>query len=152
MIAGGGKPMPISTSDPRYVAEVIPGSIDAMATPLCAHYGVGRDAFGSKGNEFHDYGFHRSENWINLSPDSRYGTSDYSVQGSVNHAPDKNWISAFDFTPGEWGTGLNRQRMREITSRVLAACKAHDPRVGDLYEFAGTLDGSHVVTFDGAGN
>lgn len=143
--------MPINMNDPRIRAEVVPDSIAAMGPRLRAAYGVDADAFGAKGNEYHNYGFHRSENWIYLSGDSRYGTSDYSVQGSVNHAPNKDWVCAFDFTPGVWGTTENRRRMIDITTRVHDACLRHDPRVADLFEFAGTLDGAHVVTFDGNG-
>jgi hypothetical protein len=57
-------------------------------------------------------------------------------------------VSAFDFTPGVWGSAENRHRMVAITMRVHAAARARDPRLADLREFAGTEDGQTVVTFN----
>lgn len=140
--------MPISATDVRYLAEIEPAAIKTMAGPLCAAYGVGLTAFGCKGNLVHSSGYHRSYNWIVDSPDSRYRLDDYSVRQSLDTSGDRNVCSAFDFVPGPWGTADNRQRMREITGRVLAAAKARDPRLAALREFAGTLDGRNVVTFN----
>jgi hypothetical protein len=139
--------VPISTSDPRYIAEWVPSTISQIGTALRAHYGTGPNSFGAKGNTVHYSGFHRSENWIRNSPDSRYGVNDGSIKGSLNISQDRNAVSAFDFTPGSWGTHENRTLMVEITKRVHEAAKANDGRLRDLYEFAGTLDGSTVVTF-----
>lgn len=139
--------MPINTNDPSYLAEFVPASIDAMALPLRNAYGVGPGAFGAKGNEYHDSGYHRSRRWVLLSPDSQYGTRDYSVQSSADHGGSDDAVSAFDFTPGVWGTPDNRAKMITITTRMRAAARANDPRLADLREFAGTEDGTHVVTF-----
>lgn len=140
--------MPLSPSDPYYVAEITPASIAAMERPLCSAFGVGLDAFGAKGNTVHTSGYHRSRQWILNSPDSRYGSSDYSVTQALDKSGDQRWVSAFDFTPGVWGSADNRAKMRQITGRVYAAAKARDPRLSDLREFAGTLDGVNVVTFN----
>jgi len=140
--------MPINMNSPYIRAEVVPQSINDMGTRLKAHYGVGADSFGSKGNEYHDYGYHRSRKWILLDPDSRYGTSDYSVQTSRDNGGDEDWNRAFDFVPGVWGTQENRRRMIEITTRVYNAAKARDPRLKNMREFAGTLDGKNVITFN----
>lgn len=139
--------MPISPRDPFYQAEFTPDSIAAMAAPLRAAYGVGADSFGSKGNVFHDSGYHRSRRWVLLSPDSEDGASDYSVQLPADRGGNGDAVSAFDFTPGEWGSPDNRAKMIVITKRLRAAARANDPRLADLREVAGTEDGSHVVTF-----
>lgn len=141
----------LNPNDPHYRAERTPPTIAAMEHPLCDAYGVGLDAFGAKGNEYHDYGFHRSRAWILNSPDSRYGSSDYSIRDQRNKGGNSDNVCAFDFIPGEWGTDDNRHKMMQITSNVYAAAKANDPRLGTLYEFAGTLDGRNVITFAAQG-
>lgn len=140
--------MPLSRNDPAFIAETTPRTIAAMERPLCEAFGVGVEAFGSKGNLTHYSGYHRSRRWILTSPDSRYGSGDYSVRHAADLSGDPDWISAYDFTPGAWGTVENRRRMRLITGRVYAAAKARDPRLANLREFAGTLDGRTVVTFN----
>lgn len=140
--------MTISSNDVFYQAEIIPPSIEAMAAPLCEAYGVGRDAFGDKGNLSHNSGYHRSRRWILQSGDSKYGPNDYSVRLDPDKHGDENWVSAFDFTPGVWGSSDNRAKMIQITKRMRAAAKAGDPRVRNLREFAGTEDGVNVVTID----
>lgn len=140
--------MPLNPADPAYIAEVTPASIAAMERPLCSAFKVGLEAFGAKGNLVHYSGYHRSRQWILNSRDSRYGSSDYSVTQALDKSGDQRWISAFDFTPGAWGTPDNRARMRQITGRVHAAAKARDPRLANLREFAGTLDGKNVNTFN----
>jgi hypothetical protein len=140
--------MPLNPSDPAYIAEITPASIAAMERPLCSAFGVGLYAFGAKGNTVHLSGYHRSRQWILNSSDSRYGSSDYSVTRTLDQSGDWRWVSAFDFTPGAWGTDENRRRMRLITSRVYVAAVARDPRLSSLREFAGTLDGRTVVTFN----
>lgn len=139
--------MPLSTRDPYYKAEVVPESIDDMAAPLCSAYGVGAGAFGAKGNLVHTSGYHRSRDWVLNSKDSKYKSRDYSVQRELDKQGDPDWISAFDFTPGDWGTAENRRRMIEITKRMRAAARRNDPRLADLFEFAGTEDGKTVITF-----
>jgi len=139
--------MALDPSDPYYRAELISPTIAAMEEPLCSAFGVGLGNFGSKGNTVHTSGYHRSRNWVLHSRDSAHGSGDYSVQlAADNGNPDD--VAAFDFTPGVWGSADNRSKMRLITRRLLDACQAHDPRVANLREFAGTLDGSNVVTWD----
>ncbi len=139
---------PISTTDRFYRAEVVPSSIDRLGVQLCQAYGRPAAAFGDKGNQVHDSGYHRSRAWVLHSPDSRYGVRDYSVLQPLDRGGDENWVAAFDFTPGDWGTARNRALMAQMTGRVYAAAKAHDPRLSTLREFAGTLDGRTVVTFN----
>ncbi len=143
--------MPLDPGDPYYRAELISPTIAAMEHPLCDAFGVGLGNFGSKGNENHLSGYHRSRNWILHSPDSAHGSGDYSVQLGLDRGNNDD-VAAFDFTPGVWGSSDNRAKMKVITRRVIEAMQAHDPRVANLREFAGTLDGSHVVTYDQSRN
>lgn len=140
--------MPLNTSDPYYRAEITPPQIKAVGTALCAAFSVGADHFGVKGNTNHLSGYHRSWRWIINSPDSRYRSSDYSVKLTMDDGPNDDDCSAFDLTPGAWGTADNRSKMRTLTSRLISACQVQDPRVANLREVAGTLDGGTVVTYD----
>jgi hypothetical protein len=139
--------MVINMNDPRILAEWSPGTISAVGQALRSHYGTSADSVGIKGNNVHNSGFHRSENWIRNSPDSRDHDQDYSLAGSLNVSADRNAVCALDFTPG------NTARMIELTTRMRNAALARDPRLANVFEFAGTLDGNNVVTFrcsDGA--
>lgn len=145
--------MVINMNDPRILAEWDPPTIKAVGAALRGAYGTSADAVGIRGNNVHNSGYHRSENWIRNSPDSRDHDADYSLQGSLNVSADRNAVCALDFTPGSWGTSENRRRMIELTTRMRNAALAHDPRLSNVFEFAGTLNGSSVVTFrcsDGA--
>lgn len=137
----------INPTDGYYKAEQISPEILAMRGPLCAAYHVGLGNFGSKGNLNHDSGYHRSRAWILHSPDSQYGDRDYSIILPAD-AGNTGDCSAFDFTPGVWGSPDNRAKVQAITRRVIEAMQAGDARVSSLREFAGSLDGVHVVTFD----
>lgn len=143
--------MPLDQSFPAYRAEVTPASITRMSVSLCAAYGVSADHAGAKGNTVHLSGFHRSPRWLRTSPDSRYGSRDYSIQAARNRGGNEDWIAAEDFTPGVWGTRDNREKMKVTTRRMLDAARRYDPRLIDVFEFAGTLDGGSVVTFSGQG-
>lgn len=140
--------MPLNPNDTYYRRESTPISITALGVGLRSAFGAAPGSFGSKGNLVHTSGYHRSRAWVLNSPDSRYGSRDYSVQQSLDRGGDDDWICAFDFTPAEWGTERNRELMVLITKRVRAAARARDPRLANLREFAGTEDGIHVVTFN----
>src|SRR6188474_1722794 len=115
---------PILLSESWARAEVVPAAIATMAVPLCGGLGVPLGNFGAKGNEYHDYGPHRSYSWIINSPYSRYRYADRSVLGELNSVGiDQNLVSAFDITPG------SRSAMRVITDRVYRASLARDPRL-----------------------
>jgi hypothetical protein len=135
--------MAVSPGDLAYRAEVTPESIKDLGRRLCDEWGVGPGAFGARGNLQHTRGYHRSRRY-----NRAHYPSDYSIQLAADKRGDENWISAFDFTPGVWGTTANRQQMIVITKRMRAAAKARDPRVRKVREFAGTEDGRTVVTID----
>ena len=140
--------MTVNPNDIYYRREIVPPALHAIGPPLCAVYGVSAINFGDRGNLSHTYGYHRSRDFILRSPDSTRGKSDYSIQLGADKGGDDRWVSAFDFTPGAWGTADNRAKMRTLTQRLLDAARARDPRVAELREFAGTLDGKNVVTYD----
>lgn len=140
--------MPINTAFPAYRAEVVPRPIRDLGERLCADLGLPDDAFGAKGGTTHYAGPHRSPRWLRTSPQSRNGADDWSLRGALNTPRDDNEVSAFDLTPGSWGTAENRRRMVAMTSNMLAAARRHDPRLLPMRRFAGTLDGRTVVTFE----
>jgi hypothetical protein len=140
--------MAINPNDMWYRREETPPTIKAAGAALCVAYGVGADHFGAKGNLTHYSGYHRSRDYILNSPYSPYKASDYSVVQTPDKGGDARDVSAFDFTPAVWGSADNRSKMVVLTKRLLTAAQARDPRVANLREFAGTLDGRTVVTFD----
>src|SRR5689334_1520749 len=99
--------MALNPNDPYYRAEVVPTSILVCGPPLRAAYGVGADSFGTKGNLTHASGYHRSRDWVLFSPDSVHKGQDYSVTQPLDQGGDGRDVSAFDFTPGAWGTADN---------------------------------------------
>jgi hypothetical protein len=137
--------MPLNMQDQYLESERQPPALVALGDRLKRAYGVGADNFGIKGNEYHNDGYHRSRNFLLYSPQGNGG--DYSTSGSLNQGGDPNNNAAFDFTPGSWGTSDNRAKMIELTKRLRAAARASDRRLDAYYEFAGTEDGVHVVTF-----
>jgi hypothetical protein len=138
----------LSPNDKWYLREVIPDSVTTVGLVLRAAYGTGPDSFGSKGNLSHTSGYHRSREWVLNSPDSSYRSRDYSVVQGRDQGGDGRNVSAFDFTPGVWGTADNRAKMTLLTGRLVHAAQARDPRLADVREVAGTLDGRAVVTYD----
>lgn len=131
--------MVINMNDARIRAEWVPASISAVGATLRQMFGTAADSVGAQGNEYHEYGFHRSENWVRNSPDSKYRDTDYSLSGALNVSADRNAVCALDYTPG------STSRMITLTKRVYDAARARDPRLANVQEFAGTLNGT-VVT------
>lgn len=140
--------MPLNVTDRWYRAETTPPTISRLGVGLCRAYNRPSGAFGAKGNLVHRSGYHRSRAWILHSPDSRHGARDGSVRQPLDQGGSDDDVSAFDFTPADWGSPRNRQLMAELTRRVFTAAKARDPRLSNLREFAGTLDGKTVITFN----
>lgn len=135
--------MPVSPSDPAYLAEEVPASLTKLVHGLCDAYGVSYDHGGTKGNLSHTNGYHRSRRY-----NQQNAPGNYSIQLAEDKQGDPDNVSAFDFTPADWGSSDNRAKMITITRRMRAAALAHDSRVQTMREFAGTEDGTHVVTFD----
>lgn len=139
--------MPLNMNDPNVQAEVQPPALRQLGTWLKAHYGVGADNFGIKGDANHLSGYHRSRNTLVKTPGAS-GSGDYSIQHALD-TQNMSWndCSACDFTPHAWGSAENNRRMIDITNRMYAAALARDPRVQQCREFAGTFDGASVVRF-----
>lgn len=117
--------------------EYQPPSLAALCEQLRQHFGVDAAALGSKGDNSHLYGYHRSRAWILSSAFSAYGDGDYSVQAAADQQGDPNWLCAVDFTPGDADT------MISVCQRLDAAAKAG--KTPQLREWYGNVDGDQVV-------
>jgi len=117
--------------------EYQPASLAAFCERLRAHFGVAANALGSKGDEFHLSGYHRSRAWIVNSRWSSYGWGDYSVQDAADQGGDENWLCAVDFTPGDAAT------MIAVSQRLAAAVQVG--RCPQLREWYGNVDGDQWV-------
>ncbi len=79
-----------------YNEELATPEMRAFGTRLCTALGVPAANFGSKGDNAHLNGGHRSQAWIE---NSRYCTNrTYAVEPGLS-AEEKRWLSAFDITP-----------------------------------------------------
>jgi len=127
--------------------EVVTAELDWLGDTLCARLRRPRAAAGSKGDNAHLNGAHRSQEWI---LNSRFSTSrSYTVQSGLN-ATQVRHISGFDMVPGEWGSAQNRRLMIEQTGRLLAAMRAG--RLDEVRELFGTVNGSTVTGWNNVTN
>jgi hypothetical protein len=120
--------------------EIVTSPMVGLGLQLRATYNSGSGSVGIKGNEVHLSGGHRSQEWIR---NSRYCTNrTYTVQSNL--AGDQfRYISALDFTPAEWGSTDNRNKMKVLTDRMLDAMKSG--HCEEVIECFGTLDGRNVT-------
>lgn len=126
-------------AEPWWDREIVTDELAALGATMRQAWGLPADAIGTKGNEVHLRGGHRSQEWIR---NSRWCTDRaYTVQAGLT-ADQIRHVAAFDVTPGEWGTPDNRQRMITITGRIVAARKAG--KLPEITEVFGTLDGTTV--------
>lgn len=127
--------------------EVITPELDWLGDELCRRTGRPRAAAGSKGDNRHLNGSHRSQEWIKKS---RWCTSrTYTVQSGLT-AEQARHIAGFDFVPGEWGSSTNRKRMAQQTGRLIAAMKAG--KLDGVLAVYGTTDGRTVTGWDNVRN
>lgn len=127
-------------SEPYWDREIVTEELDWLGDELCRRTGRPRVAFGSKGNEAHTRGAHRSQEWIS---NSRFCTNtSYTVQSGLSGLQLRH-VAGADFTPGDWGSTRNRQLMVEQTNRLVSALKAGT--LPGVREVIGTLDGRRVV-------
>jgi len=114
--------------------EIVPASLDNLVDRLCAHYGVPRTYGGTKGNEAHLKGRHRSIEWALNSAycrDRSYGTVDLrDRRGNWRH------IRAFDLK-------LPAAPLQALCRRLDTAVRAG--RLPQIAEWFGTFDGRTVV-------
>lgn len=127
-------------AEPWWSREVVTDELDRLGDELCRRLSRPRDAFGTKGNNVHLSGGHRSQEWI-LNSDWCTNTS-YTVQSGLT-ADQLRHIGAADFTPGAWGTSSNRQLVAAQTKRLWDAAKAG--RLVGLRQILGTLDGRNPI-------
>jgi hypothetical protein len=127
--------------------EIVTAELDWLGDHLCSRLRRPRSAAGSKGDNEHLNGAHRSQEWI---LNSRYSTSRaYTVQGGLN-ATQLRHISGFDLVPGEWGSAQNRRLMIEQTGRLLAAMRGG--KLDEVRELFGTTNGSTVTGWNNVTN
>lgn len=137
--------MPISASDPRYLAEYIPGALQEFINEARRRFALPASHVGAKGDLNHSYGYHRSRNWIVNSPDSRFRLDDYSIQSAPDRAGDGNWLAAVDISIGG-------ELLKTVCQRLKTAADARDPRLTGWREFLGTLDGVNTYGWDFIGH
>lgn len=119
--------------------EVVTPELDWLGDELCRRGGRPRDAFGSKGNDGHLNGGHRSQEWIK---NSRWCTNrSYTVQSGLTTDQARH-IAAGDYTPGAWGGSANHTLVAQQTRRLWDAAKRGD--LTGVTQVEGTLDG-HVT-------
>lgn len=127
-------------AEPWWDREIITAELDWLGDELCRRTGQPAYAYGTKGNNAHLRGSHRSQEWLK---NSVYATSrTYTVQSGLTTLQAR-YIGGVDWTPGVWGTAENRRRMIEITGRVIAEMKAG--RLPEVREVYGTLDARTVT-------
>jgi len=121
-----------------WAREFEPPNLAKLNTDLRAHFGVGRDRIGSKGDNNHLRGYHRSREWILRSRFSLYKAADYSVQHALDKVGDARWLAAIDFQ-----TAGGVAELIQVCKRLDAAVRAG--RVPQLREWYGNIDGDKVV-------
>lgn len=122
--------------------EIVTVELDWCADELCQRTGRPRTAAGTKGDEGHLRGGHRSQEWI---LGSAYCTSrTYTVQSGLTEAQERH-VAGLDFVPGVWGSARNRELMVAQTRRLVAAAKAG--QLPGVREIIGTLDGRTVYAY-----
>ena len=127
-------------TEPYWNREIVTPEIEWLGDELCRLTSRPQYAFGTKGNNRHLRGAHRSQEWI---LGSRYCTSrTYTVQSGLT-ATQARHICGVDFQPANWGTVLNHSRMIIQTGRIIVAMKAG--LLNEVREVFGTVDGITVT-------
>jgi hypothetical protein len=125
--------------EPWWGAEREAPAHAAFNARLREHYGHTRAETGSKGDQNHLRGRHRSRAWVANSAyctDRTYGNRD-----ARDKAGDANWLRATD-------VGISGAELRAASAQLDAAVKAG--RLPSVAEWFGTKDGTHVTGwFDG---
>ena len=114
--------------------EVVTPEMDWLGDELCRRTKRPRGAAGTKGDNAHLKGSHRSQEWILKS---RYCTSrTYTVQSGLTSAQARH-VAGFDFTPG------SDSQMIAQCKRIYAAMRAG--QLDEVREFYGNVNGDRVV-------
>lgn len=129
------------TDDRWYRREIVTPELDECCDLIAAGLGIPRGDVGTKGDEDHRRGHHRSQEWILNSPFCTNRT--YTVQAGLTDEQLRH-IAAIDITPGAWGTTDNRRKVAAITARVIAAMKAGE--LDEVLEVYGAAADLRTVT------
>lgn len=122
------------TDESWYRREIVTPELKWLGDELCQRTGRPADAAGDKGNEAHNSGSHRSQEWLK---NSRFcDNRTYTVQSGLT-ADQARHIAGFDFTPG------SAAQMVEQCQRLYSALKAG--QLEEVREFYGNVDGDEVV-------
>lgn len=127
-------------AEPWWGREIVTDELDWLGDELCRRTGRPRSAFGSKGNNAHLSGGHRSQEWLKNSDWCE--NRSYTVQSGLTESQARH-IGAFDWTPGSWGTAANRALMVTHTKALFAA--ARSGRLTGMRQIFGTLDGRTAI-------
>jgi hypothetical protein len=123
-------------AEPWWNREIITPELDWLGDELCRRTGAPPYSIGTKGDENHLNGGHRSQEWI---VNSDWCTNiHYTVQNGLAGDQPRH-IAALDRTPLAWGTAANRAQMVVETQRLLDAARAG--RLPGITQIQGTLDG-----------
>lgn len=133
--------------EPEWGREIVTPELSNLGIALRGFYGVGVDSWGTKGNNKHLSGSHRSQEWIRSSDYCQSRT--YTVQSGLTTTQARH-IGGFDLTPGPWGSTANRTLMIGITGRMIDAMKAG--KLDGVRQCFGTLDGKTVTGWDNTRN
>ena len=116
--------------------EVRTTELKWLGDELCRRTGAPATSIGTKGNNCHLNGGHRSQEWITHS---QFCTNrHYTVQSGLT-AEQRRHLAALDRTPLAWGTVANRAQVAVETKRLLDAAKAG--KLKGVTQIEGTLDG-----------
>ncbi|MFI6160401.1 hypothetical protein ACIA59_10675 [Micromonospora haikouensis] len=121
-------------AEPSWNREIVTEEMDWLGDELCRRTRRPREAAGTKGDNAHLRGGHRSQEWIKKS---RYCTNrTYTVQSGLT-AEQERHIAGFDFTPG------SDREMVAQSKRIYNAMRAG--LLDEVREFYGNVDGDKVV-------
>lgn len=130
--------MAIPSTEPYFLAEIIPDPLAEFMYALAAHFGAPRTAVGMKGNSTHYAGAHRSWNFCRYSrycPDSRRLYTTSRTPGDLN-PPNKNAIAGGDLT-------LPEEKLILLCRRLDAAVRSG--LFEGVTEWYGNRDGDDLV-------
>lgn len=117
-------------SEPAWLAEVTPAALEWLGAQLRAHYHKTRSEIGSKGDNRHLNGGHRSRRWIKQSVFCTNRT--YTVTHANDKLGDEDWHAALD-------VGLSHDELVAMCKRLDVAVRAG--LFEEISEWYGNLGG-----------
>jgi hypothetical protein len=114
--------------------EVVPPALVWLGDELCRRFNRPRTAAGTKGDENHLNGSHRSQEWLLRSAHST--NQSYTIEPGLTDEQ-ASWVAGFDFTPG------SAAEMVSICKRLDRAVRAGE--IEEIAEWYGNLGGDNRV-------